>query len=250
MTRKYAVLGSPIEHSLSPLIHNYIFQALGTDASYDRFEVKSELSEFLEGKSTYSGFSVTMPLKDLAFDVAAELSSTAINTSSVNTLLKVDGGFAGFNTDVFGIQAAIGFEPKSVSVLGSGATSRSALYAFPKAKKYVFARNQQVANALADKFQAERVSLLQALESEVVISTFPKGVLPELIPENFSLGTLLDVSYVNPKIPANRYVSGLEMLMQQAVAQQRIFQSGDELKPLPGEQELILGLRELLFVAK
>lgn len=250
MTKKYAVLGSPIEHSLSPLIHSYIFEALGSDSSYERFEVKDQLSKFLATKPDFSGFSLTMPLKDLAYELASDLSGTAIDTASVNTLLRTQGGFSGFNTDVFGVQAAIGIQPRTVTVLGSGATARSALYAFPEATKVIYARNQTGAAALAKQFDASLSSLEQALESEVVISTLPEGALFELVPEGFVFKTLLDVSYVNPEIPANRYVSGLEMLLQQAVAQQRIFRTGDELEALPNEQQLVSGLRELLFVAK
>lgn len=250
MARKFAVLGSPISHSLSPRIHRLILSHLEPQASYESFEVSIDLAQFLEVKLDFSGFSLTMPLKDQAFQLAASRTEIANQTQSVNTLFRSSTGLAGFNTDVFGIQRAIGFTPKTVAVLGSGATARSALAAFAASSKAIYARNSAAAAVLADKFQASMVPLDVALEAEVVISTLPAGVLPELIMGLRQPITLLDVAYTNPQIPAERYVSGLAMLIHQAVAQQRIFQFGNEETLLKNEAELVEELFLDLNVAK
>jgi shikimate dehydrogenase len=250
MARKFAVLGSPIGHSLSPKIHRLILSKLEPQANYESFEVSDNLSQFLDDKLDYAGFSVTMPLKDQAFQLAKVCSDVANQTQSVNTLYRSSNGLAGFNTDVFGIQRAIGFTPKSVAVLGSGATARSALAAFANSSKAIYARNSAAADDLSKKFKASTVPFEVALEAEVVISTLPAGVLPELIAGIRQPNILLDVAYTNPPIPAERYVSGLAMLIHQAIAQQRIFQSGSEETSLKNEAELVEELFLDLNVAK
>lgn len=250
MTKKYAVLGSPIDHSLSPMIHSHVFAELAIDSSYERFEIADSLAEFLDAKRDYSGFSLTMPLKDLGFQLSDTLSEAARQTRSVNTLLQTESGWAGYNTDVFGIRSAIGFEPKSVAVLGSGATARSALAAFPNSDKFIGARNALTAKQLAEKFNAQVISLESAMTAEVVVSTLPVGVLVKIVPNGFRFQTLLDAAYMNPRFEAQNYVSGLEMLLLQAVAQQRIFSGRGENEQLPNESALINSLRALLNVAK
>ncbi|MDP5025416.1 MAG: hypothetical protein NWP32_00405 [Aquiluna sp.] len=250
MTRRFAVLGSPIEHSPSPAIHNFMFEARGVDASYGRFELASGLGSFVASKSDYQGFSVTMPLKDEAFELSTKRSDLALRTKSVNTLIRVGTELHGYNTDVLGIRKAIGFEPETVSILGSGATARSALAAFPNAKRLLFARNEQAASDLGAEFDAGSVSFKEAVSAEVVISTLPPGVLPGLAAGIEIPGTLLDVAYTNPALPCGAYVSGLLMLIHQAIAQQRLFNFGDENLELENEAELLEGLLKLLSMAK
>lgn len=250
MTKKYAVLGSPISHSLSPKIHNYCFEQLSVDALYTSHELSDGLSDFLSQSPEYLGFSVTMPLKDQAYQVSDELTELARVTKSVNTLSRNDGKYKGHNTDVLGIRAAINYLPESVAVLGSGATARSALAAFPGARKFIHARNQVASQSLSEQFEAEVVSAKAAFEAEVLISTLPKGVLIELSASQPKPNVLLDAVYTNPKVQCQRYVTGLEMLIHQAMFQQRIFAYGDEDKPIKNEPELLEGLRKLLSVAK
>lgn len=250
MTKRYAVLGFPIAHSLSPIIHYYVHSKLNLDASYERFEVAENLGDFLRSKPDYAGFSLTMPLKDAAFAIAINRSATALATDSVNTLVRTSEGWSGYNTDVFGIVAAIGSNPTSVAVLGSGATARSALHAFPNAKLSLASRNTETANRLANRYSAEVVDFTTAIKTEVVISTLPAGALDPLLPPGFSFATLLDVAYANPRFEAENFVSGLEMLIQQAIAQQRLFTRGDEKIALENEDELLMGLRAALNVPK
>ena len=249
MTKRFAVLGSPISHSKSPLIHNYIFEKSGFDATYERFDV-IELSAFLELHSDFEGFSLTMPLKDQAFVTASTLDQNARLTEAVNTLSKGISGWSGHNTDVQGIANAAGFSPQTVAVIGSGATARSALAAFPDSRKLIHARNQLAAAELAQKFECELVELEAALKSDLVISTVPEGVLPKMLDGQEASGTLLDCVYTNPEVPAASYVSGLQMLVHQAIIQQRIFQNDSPSEPLKNEPELIAGVLSVLDMAK
>ena len=87
---KYAVLGSPIAHSKSPVIHRVILDHLALDNEYLKFEV-SDLESFLEAHNEFLGLSLTMPLKVQALIVAGKVSDLALEASAANTLYLSDG---------------------------------------------------------------------------------------------------------------------------------------------------------------
>jgi len=140
------VVGSPVAHSISPQMHAAAYRALGLDQwMYGRELVaESGFAAFLSGLGPqWRGLSLTMPLKEVVFDVGVPMSDLAAQVGSANTLVRrTDGGWVGDNTDVHGVLAALGAEPEAVSagtgagtgagtalVLGSGATARSVLAA-------------------------------------------------------------------------------------------------------------------------
>ena len=133
--RRCAVLGHPIDHSLSPSMHRAAYQYLGLDWTYDAIDVKEGgLAAFLSGlDAQWRGLSLTMPLKVEALKVATRVEPLARTLESVNTLVLDSGEILGYNTDVIGLQrvieAALASHPRptSVTVLGAGATARSAL---------------------------------------------------------------------------------------------------------------------------
>src|SRR5471032_3411841 len=132
--RRCAVLGSPIEHSLSPALHRAAYAYLGLDWQYGRYEVdEAALPDFFRGlDASWRGLSLTMPLKQAAIDCVDELSETARLVEAVNTVLfEPDGRRYGDNTDVPGMvnglrERGVGQVPAG-TVLGGGATARSAL---------------------------------------------------------------------------------------------------------------------------
>ena len=89
---KAAVLGSPISHSLSPLLHATAYKELGIEASYDAIEVKAGgLADFLESKdASWTGFSLTMPLKEEVIDFTSNVDALAARIKSANTLFRKD----------------------------------------------------------------------------------------------------------------------------------------------------------------
>lgn len=136
--RRFAVVGAPIEHSLSPVLHRTAYRLLGIeDATYERYEVgRSELSAFLAGSegSVLSGLSVTMPGKPEAFSLAAETDAISRRLGIANTLIRrPDGGWRAENHDVYGIAQTLrdhgAVHPHTGAVLGSGATALSAVVA-------------------------------------------------------------------------------------------------------------------------
>jgi shikimate dehydrogenase len=257
--RHYAVLGSPIEHSKSPVIHTAAFEVLGSAADYGRFEIAENLKSWLESKSDFAGFSVTMPLKKQALDLAERADPLAIATQSANTLLRTESGWDAYNTDVFGIQQALkGFKFSSVCVLGTGATARSAIVAMLEAGKRVsvWGRDSEKVKRLCAEFEIDFVEKLHvALSQPAVISTVVAGALDEQLRGEYK-GVLLDVVYhpwptqLAVHFSSGKVISGLEMLIWQAIGQQRLFNGHELDEPLAAENKVIQAVRNALSVPK
>lgn len=242
-----AVLGSPIAHSLSPVLHRAAYAELGLDDwSYDRFDVdEAALPGFVEGlDSSWAGLSLTMPLKRAIIPLLDSVSETAASVEAVNTVvLTEDGGRAGDNTDIPGMIAALherGVEKtETAAVLGAGATASSALAALSQictgpVTAYVRSRERGdemrgwgerlgVEVRIADWAEAE-----QALHAPLIIATTPAGTtdgLMNAVPDH--PGTLFDVLYEPwPTGLASAWaardgaiVGGLDLLVHQAVLQ-------------------------------
>ena len=279
MTKQFAVVGSPIEHSKSPIIHQCAYRVLGLDWNYSAVELtEGRLRQFVETvDDNWQGLSVTMPLKLEATRLAKSLDEVADLTGITNTLLKLEDGWRGFNTDVYGIQKALegplSQARLAVTIIGSGATALSAVFAVhlanPRSEISLMARNRPAAKELMQralnagikiKLKTFRLFAWKVSLADIVISTLPSSALDEFatrIGRIFAAkprGVLLDVAY-NPwpskfasawqsnSLPV---VSGIEMLIFQALAQIRIFTSGDSGQELPNERAVELAIRDSL----
>ncbi|GAA1906643.1 shikimate dehydrogenase [Lapillicoccus jejuensis] len=135
--RRAGVLGSPVAHSLSPVLHRAAYDALHlTGWTYDAARVEADgLEAHLAGLGPqWVGLSLTMPLKEAALALADETSDLARATGAANTLVRrADGSWSADNTDVHGLVAALGeagvTRLEELLVLGSGATARAAVAA-------------------------------------------------------------------------------------------------------------------------
>ncbi|WP_327701820.1 shikimate dehydrogenase [Streptomyces decoyicus] len=246
-TRRAAVLGSPIAHSLSPVLHRAAYRELGlSEWTYDRHEVdEAALPAFMERlDATWAGLSLTMPLKRAVIPLLDEISATAASVEAVNTVvLTTDGRRLGDNTDIPGMLAALSErgvrQVERASVLGAGATASSALAALSRictgeVTAYVRSR------ARADEMRGwgERLGVTvrtaawedaaAAFEAPLTIATTPAGTTDALaaaVPER--PGTLFDVLYEPwPTTLATAWaarggavVGGLDLLVHQAVLQ-------------------------------
>lgn len=277
MSKSFAVLGSPIAHSKSPIIHQAAYRVLSEDWAYSRFEVaKGGLKRFIENDGIlHDGFSVTMPLKENAFQFATTHDTFSELTGAANTLVKIDSIWNAFNTDIFGIVQAISLNSSSIItsalILGSGATAKSALVALaqisPTAEVKIWARNKAAREGLIDfgKSIGLNISLARFIgvaikKTDLTISTLPGGATDDLatkLAKRKALkprGLLLDVAYDPwPSKLATFWtsrsqpvVSGLEMLLWQAVAQIRIFKFGNANQPLPNEIAVVQAMRNAL----
>ncbi|MFF4786475.1 shikimate dehydrogenase [Streptomyces griseorubiginosus] len=245
--RRAAVLGKPIAHSLSPVLHRAAYEELGlADWSYDRFELdEAALPGFVESLGPeWAGLSVTMPLKRAVIPLLDGISETAASVETVNTVLFTeDGRRLGDNTDIPGMVAALrerGIEQvDSAAILGAGATASSALAALARiCTGEVVAYVRSEARAAEMRQWGERLDVevrtadwadaAEALRAPLVVATTPVGAtdaLAHAVPERPA--ALFDVLYDPwPTELAARWsmiggavVGGLDLLVHQAVLQ-------------------------------
>lgn len=251
------------------MLHAAAYRVLGLDWEYDRRRVDAAgFAAALSGLDTsWRGLSLTMPLKEQAFAASATRDRHAELTGAVNTLL-LGTGPSGFNTDVGGIMDALiehGMDfPERVRILGAGATAASALVAVGEmgaAEVDIRAR------------RPERIAALLALGEELgvrgsagrldepcapvdlTIATLPSGAaLEDMVAEPIAAngGALFDAAYapwpsaLGAIWPSEPVISGLGMLLHQAVRQIRIFHHGDPAVPLPEEAQVLQAMRAAL----
>ena len=255
MTMRAAVIGSPIAHSLSPVIHRAAWEQLGIDGwEYRRAEVTEEsLPPFIgQLDESFCGLSVTMPCKQAVMPLLDAIDPLASAVGAVNTVVPSAGMLAGFNTDVTGIASAIRRAcshsgvpvPSSALVLGARATASSALAALGElgiTTTTVAARRFGGPGSVISAASRLGVSVEQvmwsdvsavasaAARADVLISTLPAGVADpiasRLAPREGQI--LLDVIY-SPRDTALRttfekaggvVAEGTDMLVYQGAAQ-------------------------------
>lgn len=255
-----AVIGSPIQHSLSPVLHSYAFDLAGLDWDFRRVEVTVEtLPSFMEGLDSHCvGLAITMPCKQAVIPFLDTVDALAKNVGAVNTCVVAGGLLAGFNTDVHGIVETIrdaipgrsltGGRGKKAVILGTGATASSALAALASLKFdqiTVIGRSfagtgnvLQTGGRLGVDFdpllwqhslQVERV----CLDSDVLISTIPPHATEWLAKALQPRGNqiLLDVTYGSGTSPLTKrfrkigasVLSPLRMLAYQGLAQDKLW---------------------------
>lgn len=237
MSKKLAVLGSPIDHSKSPQIQLAALAALGIEATFERYDV-SDLGSFLGSNQGFDALSLTMPLKEQALAVANWHDPIARRAKSANYLLRGSQGWHAFNTDVFGVQKATEhLKAETVGILGTGATARSALVAMAVSDLRVWGRNTALAQSLADDYGAKAADLESVLSCDLVISTLPGDSLAGLVGTS-QRGVLLDAVYSRPSPTGFAgYISGIQMLVWQAIGQLRLL-INDANSPVTGEEQL------------
>ena len=138
--KKYLVIGNPIDHSLSPKLHNKWFQTEGIDAVYDKKKIKEkDLREIINKvkNETIDGINVTVPFKKLVIPFLDELTLEASKVQSVNTILKKDNKVVGANTDIYGFEASLDhknfkLKDKKIFILGAGGVVSSIIYVLKK----------------------------------------------------------------------------------------------------------------------
>lgn len=251
--RHAAVIGSPVSHSLSPVLHNAAFAALGlSDWSYGRVECAEDGVEALVRglDSSWVGLSVTMPGKRAALAVASSVSSRAAAVGAANTLVPTAEGWHADNTDVEGVLGALratcGFTSGSRGVLlGAGGTATAALVALASVgvrevslvvrsvsradEASACAARAGVSLALIPWDEADFAGL--AASSDVLVSTVPPSATEPIAAELAESPCVLDVVYHPWPTPlayavekrGRALATGLDMLMHQAFGQSAQF---------------------------
>ncbi len=254
MTRRAAILGSPIKHSLSPVLHGAAYAALGLDGwRYETFECdEPDLPGFVADLgSEWAGLSLTMPLKRVALTVADRVTDLAGAVGAANTLVFSADGTLADNTDVAGMVQALreaGVDRVgSAVILGAGGTAQSALAAlnaFGITEPQVVVRNVNRTDDL--RAAADRLGVQPVIsggypdvvlpDADVVVSTLPAGAADPLQNHRWKPGmALLDVVYAPWPTPVaaaamaagSLVVSGLAVLLYQAVVQVELMTGRD-----------------------
>lgn len=255
-TQLCGLLGNPVDHSLSPAIHNAAFQALGLDFVYLAFKV-----EDLEGAvrgiralGNLRGFSVTIPHKVAVLPLLDEVEPTAKHIGSVNTIVVERGRLTGYNTDASGAlralrHAGVDLKGRQVLILGTGGAARAIAFGLAAEREIggllllgIDEKERfKLVEDLRDRTKVgveygplDERTLRQALKGiEIVIHCTPVGMHPKVeescLPADLltSRLTIMDIVY-NPRetrllrdarAAGCRTIPGLEMFLHQAVAQ-------------------------------
>ena len=250
--RKAAILGSPVAHSLSPVLHGAAFAALGlTGWTYERIETgAAELPALVDGLGPeWVGFSVTMPGKRAALDHAGEVTPRAAAVGAANTLVRKGNGWLADCTDVDGVTGALrvaGFSSgEGAVVLGAGGTAAAAVVGLAElGVRRVSLVVREPARAGETLDAAKRASLevdvlrwseadfaALASESAVLVNTVPPDAVLGELDALASVGCVLDVIYHPWPTPlaeavmarGGRLATGLDMLLHQAFGQSEHF---------------------------
>ena len=244
---KAAVLGSPIAHSLSPLLHTIAYAELGLESDYTLIEIKTgELNAFLSScDQSWTGFSLTMPLKEEVLSFASQVSLLSQRIQSANTLMQKDGEWSATTTDVSGITQALASHEKDASgdvlIIGAGATARAAAAACDGVAARITVMNRSLTrvDSISNCVEYSDLDFVSWKEAEVIetadliISTTPEGVSDSLIdffPAN-PTAVFFDVLYKPWPTKAlaawsaagGQIIDGLELLIHQGIDQIALF---------------------------
>lgn len=255
-TQFCGVIGNPVEHSLSPAIHNAAFQKLGLNFVYLawRVEIIGDAIKGLRALGNFRGASVTIPHKVAAVPCLDEVESTARHIGAINTIVSTGGRLTGYNTDATGALRALreggaGLKGQRVAMVGSGGAARAIAFALAadgaieqlellgiddKEREALAGDLRSKTTMAVHDMQLNEASLRKVLANiQVLIHCTPTGMSPKVegtcVPASLlHTGlTVMDIVY-NPretrllkeaKAAGCRTIPGLEMFLHQAAAQ-------------------------------
>ena len=251
--KQYALIGENLGHTISPYIHNLIFEHFGIESTYSVADISSAQLPGILGKlstANFGGVNVTIPHKQSIMPYLDNISPEAARIGAVNTIKIENDATVGFNTDYYGFgfmmeQADIEVSGKNIAIFGSGGAARSViayLNDHGAANIHVFSKTRTRFDSLKATFPFIQCSLLEntnKIQGHLAINTTPVGMFPktfesvidEKIADRFE--TLADIVYnpIETKFikMGNRLgkttQNGLHMLIGQAIKAQEIFQN-------------------------
>ncbi len=242
-TELYCVLGNPVTHSKSPLLHNLAFQTHGINAVYLAFAPR-DIGKAVSAIRTLSirGASITLPFKESVIPFLDRVDDTAGNIGAVNTIVNKNGVLTGYNTDAEAVADSLvplGIAGKNVLILGAGGAARAAAFAITSKGGKVFVSNRTVSRgkALARSVNGSFLELSRIMEMDwephVIINATSLGMKPNenvlpfpgefLLPEMIvmdSVYTPVNTCLVQTaRKKGCHVVDGLSMFVAQAAAQ-------------------------------
>jgi shikimate dehydrogenase len=255
-TQFCGVIGNPVEHSLSPAIHNAAFQKLGLNFVYLAFRVEA-IGDAIKGfrvLGNFRGASVTIPHKVAAVPFLDSIEPTARHIGAINTIVAAGGTLTGYNTDATGAlralrEGGVALKGQQVVILGSGGAARAIAFALgteaginsltilgiDEQERTALARDLQLKTGMTVQESSLDEGMLQKVlpDAHVLIHCTPIGMSPKVhetsVPATLlHTGlTVMDIVY-NPrdtrllkdaKVAGCRVIPGIEMFLHQASAQ-------------------------------
>lgn len=271
--KTYCIIGDPIDHSLSPAIHNAAFNTLGLNCSYIALRVQEgQLKNSIDSLRAINigGFNVTMPHKVKVLNYVDRYDKTVQLVGAANTVNNEEGKFCAYNTDVAGFirplhERKISFNGVEVLILGAGGAARAVVVALSGergiANINIFNRNTDPSTNLAKlvKKLGLKASIVSnddiqkiASKSDLIINTTPLGMSNEeslIKSASISKDSIVyDIVYkpintkliVNAKTAGAQVVYGYEMLLEQATASFKIWLKMDP--PIDSMKKVLFGM--------
>jgi shikimate dehydrogenase len=239
----FGIIGHPVGHSLSPLMHNTAFEALGIRASMSAFDIEPQsLKEAIQGFATmeFGGINVTIPHKETIVQYLDEIDEEASIIGAVNTVKFRDGKSSGHNTDAHGFLKTLepfrsSIEGGKFVVLGAGGAARAVVFVLLKYFRtnqiVIASRSQTRANDLMEHFKGSGQSKLTPFDlrdpqfarvfeiSDVVINATPAGMYP----------STMELPLPNPPFKASQKVVDLIYRPLRTLFLQRAEQAGAQI---------------------
>jgi shikimate dehydrogenase len=260
-TGVYAVIGDPIAHTLSPAIHNAAFKSLNMNHAYVPFRVReNDLGQAIAGLRSLgvNGFNVTMPHKSSVLRFMDTIDATAKKIGAVNTVVRRDSRFHGYNTDGVAAVTALSrhgsLSGEKIVILGAGGAARAIAYYLAPTVESIVILNRTHSNgarlahdiagrrgASCQTYPLDRRSICrEAARGNVLINTLPVSAFPrfgkilvqdELVKRDM---LLMDVNYEfksdflsRAKLSGARIIDGIEMLIGQAALSFKLWTGHD-----------------------
>ncbi len=244
-TKLNIVIGHPLEHSLSPALHNAVYEREGIAAvmlALDNASAPAAVRIIRDFPARLTA--VTMPYKTTVMDYLDEIDAAAKKIGAVNTVINKEGKLYGYNTDIAGIAFAlrhVEITGKKVALIGAGGAARPAAYHIRKkgGKLFILNRSSKKARILAEEFGGTAVNtkFIQGMRIDLLINATPLGMRPRLdkmpVEKNILKNTseVFDMVYnpVETKLLKTarqmgiRIISGLDMFVAQGLEQERLW---------------------------
>ena len=154
-TKVYGIIGNPVSHSLSPILQNTLAKEMNIDMSYSAFHVTENIKEAIKGAFALNikGFNVTIPYKKDMLDIVSDIDDRAKKIGAINTLIKIENGYKGYNTDIIGLgmslyNNSLSIKGKDIIILGAGGAAKAVLYlAIEEGVKSITLVNRNISKA-------------------------------------------------------------------------------------------------------
>jgi len=250
-TKMCVIIGNPVEHSLSPAMHNAAYEALGIDNQFVFAAAKvkvEDVKKVVEAVRVMGirGLTCTIPHKLEVMKYLDEIDLIAQKIGAVNTVVNDDGVLRGYNTDWLGVvtplKKVVKLKGKKVAILGAGGAARAMSYGAMAegAKLKIFNRDFEQAKSLAQEFEGEAgdfSEIRELIDFDIIMNATPVGMTPRenqtLVPEElFNANQVVFDAVYTPretrllreaKLRGAKIITGLEMLLYQGTAQFELY---------------------------